>query len=331
MGSLVGECANTKMAPERRLRVFTGHVRPTGTGGLSAAEHQKQFDRTLQLPDGRTVGYADYGPESGVPVIMCHGGPGSRLQPPGRVAQMQGVGVRLIGIDRPGYGLSTVQPDRTINDWAVDGIAVADALGLGKFVMCGVSTGGSYALCMAANHPDRVLAVVTGCAMSDMSHPDAAASMQRAIDVGSSDRPTAIRLATERFGEDGRQKVMSRPGDSAAMKLPKADIEVVMAMAGDPERTELGRLNSFANGVQGFVDDRRADSSSGWSSFDVGKVSCPVVIVHGKEDRVVPKVHASIIKNLVPHAEVRLVDGLGHLSIFPLVFEALGEMAARYK
>ena len=65
-------------------------------------------------------------------------------------------GFRLIGIDRPGYGLSTPWPGRSIVDWVPDGIAVADHLGIGRFVAVGVSTGGAYVLALAALHPDRV-------------------------------------------------------------------------------------------------------------------------------------------------------------------------------
>ncbi len=74
----------------------------------------------------------------------------------------------MIGIDRPGYGLSTPLPGRSIADWVPDGIAVADHLGIDRFVAVGVSTGGAYALALAALHPDRVLGVLACCALTDM-------------------------------------------------------------------------------------------------------------------------------------------------------------------
>lgn len=33
----------------------------------------------LQLPDGRTLAYAEYGDPDGTPVFSCHGLPGSRI------------------------------------------------------------------------------------------------------------------------------------------------------------------------------------------------------------------------------------------------------------
>ena len=54
-----------------------------------------------RLPDGRMIGYAEYGDPAAPPVIYCHGWPTSRLE--------AGLGpnlkLRLIAADRPGYGL----------------------------------------------------------------------------------------------------------------------------------------------------------------------------------------------------------------------------------
>ena len=48
------------------------------------------------------------------------------------------LGLRLVGIDRPGYGLSTLEPGRTIAEWAPIAIAVADHLGLDRFLTMGI-------------------------------------------------------------------------------------------------------------------------------------------------------------------------------------------------
>lgn len=110
--------------------------------------------------DGRTVGYADFGPADGRPLVWCHGGPGSRLQPKPAAAALADVGYRPIGIDRPGYGLSEVQVGRTIGGWVGDALAVLDALEVERATFVGVSTGGAYALATAATVPERVDGVV---------------------------------------------------------------------------------------------------------------------------------------------------------------------------
>jgi pimeloyl-ACP methyl ester carboxylesterase len=86
-------------------------------------------------------------------------------------------GLRIIGIDRPGYGLSTPQPGRTIAGWVPEALAVADHLGIGQFAAVGISTGGAYALALAALAPARVLGVVACCSMTDMRWPEGRATM----------------------------------------------------------------------------------------------------------------------------------------------------------
>ena len=126
-------------------------------------------DQRIRLADGRMAGFADYGPAAVTAVLWCHGGPGSRIEPAHLAAQAAQAGLRIIGIDRPGYGLSTPMPGRTIARWVPEALAVADHLGIGQFAVVGTSTGGAYALALT---PDRVLGVVACCSMTDVRWPE---------------------------------------------------------------------------------------------------------------------------------------------------------------
>lgn len=109
-------------------------------------------DRTIELASGRTVGFADYGITDATAVLWCHGGPGSRLEPAYLRREASEAGLRIIGIDRPGYGLSAPQPGRTIAGWVPEALAVADHLGIGQFAVVGISTGGAFALAPGGLH-----------------------------------------------------------------------------------------------------------------------------------------------------------------------------------
>src|SRR5258708_1654460 len=85
-------------------------------------------DKVLSLRDGRVLGYTQTGHPLGKPVFFFHGSPGSRLQRHPDETIAREMGIRLIGIDRPGYGLSDFQPDRTLLDWPADVAQLADAL-----------------------------------------------------------------------------------------------------------------------------------------------------------------------------------------------------------
>jgi len=62
--------------------------------------------RTIQLSDGRTLAYLETGNPKGRPVFYFHGGPGSRLEGLFYDELNQQLGIRMIALDRPGYGLS---------------------------------------------------------------------------------------------------------------------------------------------------------------------------------------------------------------------------------
>ena len=86
----------------------------TGRSVPADGKQERVEDQTIGLASGRTVGFADYGIADATAVLWCHGGPGSRLEPAYLRRAAGEAGLRIIGIDRPGYGLSAPQPGRTI-------------------------------------------------------------------------------------------------------------------------------------------------------------------------------------------------------------------------
>ena len=119
-----------------------------------------RVEGSLALPDGRRLGFAEFGDPRGPLVLWFHGMPGARRQvpPAGRRAAMQ-LGLRVVCVERPGVGGSTDHAYRDLRDWAVDASVVADRLGHERFLVVGLSGGGPYALACAHELPDRVVAV----------------------------------------------------------------------------------------------------------------------------------------------------------------------------
>jgi pimeloyl-ACP methyl ester carboxylesterase len=285
-----------------------------------------ELDQTMRLASGRVVGFADHGHPGDTAVIWCHGGPGSRLEPSYVAPAAVDAGLRLVGIDRPGYGLSTPDPGRTIGGWAPDALAVADHLGIDRFVTVGISTGGAYALAMAALAPRRVLGVVPCCSMTDMRCEPARATMSRPHSHAvweAPDRDAALAAAVAAHGTDGSRIFESAEGP------PLAPSDLAM-IADHP----FGRLwaaavpATFAQGLEGYTDDRLADGP-GWVSFDVADITCPVIVLHGAADVIADPVHARHTAAIVPHAELRIVDDLGHFSIQDRLVPAIVDVLAR--
>lgn len=116
----------------------------------------------MTLPDGRILGWTQSGDAHGAPLLWFHGSPGSRLDaaPGGPYSDaLTAAGVRLICFDRPGYGLSSSHPSRTLLTTADDAAALADALDLHRFAIAGWSGGGPMALATAARLGSRATGV----------------------------------------------------------------------------------------------------------------------------------------------------------------------------
>ena len=276
----------------------------------------------FEVEPGRTVGVADFGPDDGTALIWCHGGPGSRLEPTYVAARAGTDGWRAIGIDRPGYGNSDPQPGRTIAGWVGDALAVAGYLGVGTFYAIGLSTGGAYALALAALAPQQVLGVLACCAMTDMRNEEARSTMSRphALAVWDApDRDAAIVAAVESHGIDGSKIVSSNEGPP----LAASDRAMLMAPWGRAWMESVPAM--FAHGLEGYADDRIADRD-GWTDFDVADVCCPVVVLHGTADVITLSVHARHTASIVPGARLKLLDELGHFSIEDEIVPTLREL-----
>jgi pimeloyl-ACP methyl ester carboxylesterase len=278
---------------------------------------------TITTSDGRSVGFADYGPPDQTAVLYCHGGPGKRLEPAFIADAAAHAGIRLIGIDRPGYGRSTPQPGRTIGGWVPDALAVLDHLDVERFLVVGASTGGAYALAVASLS-SRVVGAVACCAVTDMRWAEGKAMNVSCHSVWNArDRNEAVAIVTAAFGEHGEQLLPPHgpvgfdPSDARFCASP-AFLSWWTGFV--PEM--------FTYGPAGYVDDRLADAN-GWGTFDVTRITCPVVVLHGSSDGLVPVANAHHTAAIVPGARLRTVDGLGHMSILTQVVDVTSELMAR--
>lgn len=121
---------------------------------IQDANHQPagRTSKSIYLADGRRLGYADYGLKNGFPIIALHGTPGSRIWFEENDPISLELGIRLITVDRPGYGLSDPKKNRSIIDFNNDLNQLIDQLSLTNFSLFGVSGGGAYALAFASSN-----------------------------------------------------------------------------------------------------------------------------------------------------------------------------------
>ncbi len=117
-----------------------------------------------QLKDGRHLGFLIVG--KGYAVIYFHGTASSRLEVELFKNSALALEFQLIGVDRPGYGLSTFATRSSLGDFACDINQLADHLGLDKFALLSWSGGGPFLIAYLALFPGRVTCAVTASSPS---------------------------------------------------------------------------------------------------------------------------------------------------------------------
>jgi len=130
-----------------------------------------QDSESITLADRRTLCFARYGAADGRPVVYLHGAGSSRIEGELYDRQARDAGVRIIATDRPGCGGSSPDPGLTFPGYAQDLQELADTLGIGRFVVAGMSNGGVYAMAAAARLPDRVTTAIPINASTPLHDP----------------------------------------------------------------------------------------------------------------------------------------------------------------
>lgn len=146
------------------LWLYSNHkpLSPPDPAKLRLQPHENQ---KLSLPDGRTIGFATYGSSDATSpaIFLFHGLPGCRLVGRSWDNLCKDIGARLITIDRPGCGASTLS-DRGLVEWPNDVLSVADHLHIERFSILGASAGGPFALaCARFISKERLRRVIVAC------------------------------------------------------------------------------------------------------------------------------------------------------------------------
>lgn len=244
---------------------------------------------------GRTIAVVEAGAPDGAPVVVHHGTPGSAALRPAWVQRARERGLRLIGYDRAGYGRSTRNPGRSVADVAQDIAAIADALGIGRFVTWGGSGGGPHALATAAALGDRVAAAATvaGAAPADADDLDFLAGMgddnveefEAAMAGEATLRPILEALR-------GPMLEGTTEGLLESLKTLLSPPDVAVVTGGLAEHLLASTARGLADGVDGWIDDDLAFVKP-WG-FDPAAITVPLQVWQGEQDLMVPPAQSPI-------------------------------------
>jgi pimeloyl-ACP methyl ester carboxylesterase len=274
----------------------------------------------------RVFGVAEFGAANAEQTVLWfHGTPGARRQIPENARQYADEhGIRIIGMDRPGVGLSTAHLYKRLIDFNDDLEIALDRLGVDRFSIVALSGGAPYALAAAYAFPERVptLGILGGVV------PSGGDDGTRGGLVGWATRwRPFLPLMAEPAGAFLTAFVrVSRPIGSHVLDLyakiaaPPGDQEVL----GHPEHKEMfldDLGNNGAHGMRAVMYDS-IQFTRDWG-FSVRDVSARIVWWAGDEDNIVPLAHAQHIVPLLQRGELRVMPGGGHLSALGIGVEVL--------
>ncbi|HUS22353.1 MAG TPA: alpha/beta hydrolase [Aeromicrobium sp.] len=279
-----------------------------------ASPARPALEGSVAVRDGRRLSFAEYGSPRGPALIWFHGTPGSRRQIPlDARAYAAEIGIRIIGVDRPGIGSSTPYQYPNIADFPADLALLADALGIDTFRTIGLSGGGPYALACGALLPDRVLGVGVLGGVAPAVGPDA---------IGGG----AIALAKWLAPLVTHARVPLGLALTLAIRLVKpfagAGLDLYAAFQPPGDKNLLSRpefkamfLDDLLNGSRFQTSAPLADAvlfARDWG-FGLDSVKVPVRWWHGDNDHIIPFRHGKHVVSRLPDATLSVIDGESHL------------------
>ena len=296
---------------------------------LVSSHESPRIEGSVVLSGGRQLGYAEYGPSTGFPVLWFHGTPGARRQvaPSAREAAHER-DVRIIAVERPGIGASTPHIYDRVRDMAADVAELCDGLEVDRFAVVGLSGGGPYALACAHDMPERVVSAVLLGGVAPSVGPDKAeggpTNMVRALSpvFARTYRPMGalmkrlVRVLTPfadpaidafaYFMPPGDQRVFA---DEGVRKMFADDIVV-----GSAHHMQALFLDAIVFGRH-------------WG-FELQGIRVPVHMWYGDADVIVPLEHGRHMAERIPNATLEVRHDEGHLGGLGASHEVLDKVLA---
>lgn len=278
-----------------------------------AIRSESRHHQATQLPDGRMLGYAEYGIEDGAPVMLMHASGSSRLErhPDETIAER--LGVRLIVPDRPGGGLSDINSKLTLLNWTRDVSFLADHLKIDTFSIIGNSLGAPFALACASRLEKRVKRLVIVAGIAPFSHIKELEGMYA---------PNRLMFFLARYARILIEPILKFTLQKITLEayrkdqwknLPPVDKALVydstikdLIMESTMENLRRNNHNMF---------DEIFLAASPWG-FDLSDINVPVELWQGELDRIVPPLMARKMASELPNCRLHYLPGAGHYLIF---------------
>jgi pimeloyl-ACP methyl ester carboxylesterase len=268
----------------------------------------------LTLTDGSVLSFEEYGDPRGVPVYFFHGLPSCRLEASAASEAAMRAGVRLVAVDRPGFGRSSFRRYQPLVRFS-DAIAeLSGDLDTPRFAVVGVSAGGPFALATAVALHDRVSAAATVGGFFLPAKSASIAGMNPELRASLHVARLAPWLVRPLFAVTVRavKRKNTRFVEALSRRSPGPDRDLLQDTR---VRSEVLRVlrEAFAQGAAGAAWEQRLLVRDWGFALDTLKV--PVTVWQGGRDRNVPAEVGRLLASAAAGARLELVPDEGHLSL----------------
>jgi pimeloyl-ACP methyl ester carboxylesterase/DNA-binding CsgD family transcriptional regulator len=264
--------------------------------------------RVIARPQGGLVYLGDYGPRDGVPVLFFHAGLGTRRIVHSFLRQTAAAGLRVIAIERPGFGGSDLRDEPGFEGSALDAAMVMDKLGLKDAIVTSIGGGNIAALSFAERYPDRVRAGLLINPTPPRGHETKSRSPGAGIRQMTLSNPAIIRVMANAVRNQMRSDLLDRAMDRYFSTCEPDRIAMEI-----PEVRALQRANTqaaMARTVEGFVREEEAFVRH-WSP---PKLDCgPWIIAVGMDDHTCDAPIARKVWSYLPGFELVEVNNAGRM------------------
>ena len=268
-------------------------------------------NHTIKLRDGRLFGYAVFGDPNGKPLFYFHGWPTSRLQAQVTDASAKKLKIRIISVDRPGYGLSDFKKNRTLLDWPDDVVELADQLKINKFAVMGVSGGGPYAAACAYKIPKRLTKVEIIVGLAPTYIPGLLDGMSWVFRVGWESYP---RFPIARTIGAWLNFFYARYSPGLGLNRFLFGAKTDRKLYSDPKIRKIAKENykeAFRQGYKGAELDLKLYTSD-WG-FKLKDIKVKVWLFYGEDDKNVSLEMGKYYASQIPNNKLTIYQREGHL------------------
>ncbi len=260
----------------------------------------------VDIGDGVTVHLRDEGPKDAPAIVLLHGS-NADLHTWEPWADALTPQYRVIRFDQVGHGLTGPDPqhDYSRANYVADILAVADTLGLERFIIGGNSMGGKHALAFAVAHPGRVsgLVLVDGSGGPMLKLKD---DTDDKDDSGGGN----IGFAIARMPGINRLVEQITPRSLIAQSLKQTvSVKSIVTEQMIDRYWELLR----------YPGNRRATLKRFGYPYDplteaeIAAITAPTLVLWGAEDRLIPVAAGQWLARTIPDAELVVYPRIGHL------------------